>query len=95
MSTKLLAADIRKYTLGREIDFNEFKKIVNLGDVEASKVLEQLIMDCHIRPSGKTGYKIVHGESRKKYIVDKIAIIEQKIREYFVILNHIKGLQDE
>lgn len=95
MNTKLLAEDLRKYTLGRQFDFKEFIKIVGMDEKEALKVLQALILDCYVRPAGKTGWKITYGESRQKYIDEKIEVTEKRIREYFAVLEHIKGLKDE
>ena len=95
MKTDKLAEDLRKYTLCREFTFKEFVDLVKLDEKKAAEVMQLLLLDCHIKPSGKSGWKVIYGEGRQKYIVNKIALTESKIKEYFVILNHMKELKDE
>jgi len=95
MNTKALAEGIRKYTLSKPFNFKEFITMTNLENDKAAQVFNQLVLDCHVKPSGKTDWRIIHGESRDKFIDEKIVAIEEKIKGYFTVLEHIKGLKEK
>ena len=89
MDTKLIAEDLRKLTLSKEFSFDEFKDIVQLTHEQAFSLLNNMVLDCWVKPSGKKGWVVLHGEGRTEQITNRIKMTEQKIREYFALLKHL------
>ena len=92
MKTDEIAKDLRKLTLSTEFTYEEFKKIIQQNDLQSGVILDNLMKDCHIKPAGDKGFVVVHGKERKELIALRIKACEQKIREWYGLLTHLKEL---
>jgi len=86
-----IAEDLRKLTVSTPFTYEEFVRITGLGQIEAAKLWERILLDCHVRPH-KKGWVVVHGEDRKNLIKDRITSCEKKIREYYELRKHLLSL---